>query len=233
MKHKKATESLLALVMALLAACGGTQATLTPAPVAGGESYSSAYLDTSYPRALNVSSQLALGTLLLEETDSAVTTEQAAALLPLWQAIRAGTLQNEAETNAVLKQIEATMTVEQMRTIAAMQLTWEDLQSWAQTHGLSFGLGQSPGLLGEGRELPPELHERLKEQFGGQVPDPEAIATLRAQRGSIGEEERQQLRATAQASGRGFGGRRFGTVGGEPTILLDPLIELLTQRAAE
>jgi len=179
-----------------------------------------------------VSGQLASGTLRLEETGNAVTAEQAAALLALWQAIRGGTLQSEAESGAVLKQIEGTMSPEQLAAIAAVQLTWEDLGIWAENQGLSLGMGEGPGLAGQGRQLSAEVRETLQAQFGDQPPGPEARATLQAQIGSMSQEEREAARATAEASGGTVGGKVLGGGLGQLTILLDPLIELLTERAA-
>jgi len=61
------------------------------------------------------------------------------------------------------------------------------------------------------------------------------MATRRAEFESMSEEEREALRATAQAGGGipGGAGGRAGGGSGQFTILLDPLIELLTERAVE
>ena len=211
----------LILVVGVLAGCGGEQATPAPADEGGGETYTSAVLDASYPGALSVGSQLALGTIQLEETENSVTPEQATALLPLWQALQGG-VTAQAEVDAVLKQIEGTMTPEQLEAIAAKQLTQDDLR----------GLGISPGG-GSGQELSPdERATRQAERGGGEMP-PE-VATRRAEMENMSDEEREALRATAQAGGMPGGpGGRAGAGPGQFIILLDPLIELLTQRAAE
>ena len=223
----------LILVVGVLAGCGGEQATPAPADESAGETYTSASLDTSYDGALNASSQLVLGTLQLEETDYAVTPEQAASLLPLWQALQGG-VTAEVEVNAVLKQIEGAMTQEQLEAIAAMQLTQENLSVWMREQGMGFG--------GQGRS--PELQATRQAEFGGEgMPSdgemPPEMATRRAEIENMSDEEREAMRATAQAGGgvpggTGAGGR--GGAGGRPgqfTILLNPLIELLTGRAAE
>jgi len=49
----------------------------------------------------------------------------------------------------------------------------------------------------------------------------------------LSQEEIEQLRATAEASGLSVGSRRAGAGAGQSAILLDQLVELLTQRAAE
>jgi len=223
------------LLVTGLVGCGGE----TPSPTAEQESTAptsvnvgeksvdtSSALDTSYTNALPANSQLALGTLLLEETENAVTSEQAKALLPLWKAIQGGKLQGNAEANAVLKQIEAKMTSEQLAAIAAMQLTMEDLGTWAQEQGVSLGLA-------------PEALATRQATGGGQGISEDAMATRQAMRdtggfappGDMSEEERTAMRATAEASGMTFGGRQGGAGPGQLALLAEPLIELLTQRA--
>jgi hypothetical protein len=136
----------------------------------------------------------------------------------------------------VLKQIESTMDSQQLQVIAAMQLTREDLLAWMESQGISPGFGAGQGQGGQG-QVSPEARATRQAQSGGRAPDPEAMATLRAQFENMSEEDRQALRATAQASGQGFGGRG-GTGGsiaaaGELRSVYGPLIELLTARAAE
>ena len=212
----------LALAVAMLVGCSAAGSQPDSAAVTSEQSGEQA--DTL--QALDRSGQLALGTLSLEETEDAVTAEQAAALLPLWQAIRSGALQSEAETHAVLKQIEGAMTSQQLAAVQTMLLTGDDLISWAQSQGVNLEPRQGFPMPGEDGGLPPEVEERLREQFGGQLPNPEEIATLQAQRGKMSDEERPALRARAEAGGREFGGGQ-----GQLAIVLNPLIELLTQRA--
>ncbi|MCX7681996.1 MAG: hypothetical protein N2508_08565 [Anaerolineae bacterium] len=230
------------LVLGGLAGCGGQQAT------SGGEAASSTYtskvLRTDYEGALDAGTQLALGTLRLEETEDAVTPEQARALLPLWQALRGG-ITAQAEINAVLAQIERTMTGEQLQAIAGMRLTRDDLQAWVEEHGVRPG-GIFTGTLeppGAG-VVPPGWGGGTPEpgRFGGGLwmggtPPPE-MATRRAQFENMSEEERRALRATIEAGGRPawqggtpWPGMRRG--GGQLMILLHPLIELLEERAGE
>lgn len=134
----------LILIMALLTACGGSPAAAEPA-AAGPVSA----LSTDYTDALPVRNQLALGTLRLEDNPAvAITPEQAAKLLPLWQGLNnlsgSGTGAT-AEINAMLAQIEKEMTAEQIQTIKAMQLTRTDIQAVAQEWGVSGSEGGQPG----------------------------------------------------------------------------------------
>jgi LysM repeat protein len=131
-------------------------------------------LDVSYEDALDARSQLALGTLQLERTSNAVTGAEAAALLPLWRVLASGELQGDGETHAVLKQIEATMTADQVSAIARLRLTQEDAQAWleetgsAQAAAASTGEGQAfaGGRRPEGMEdVSDEEREQIREQM--------------------------------------------------------------------
>lgn len=227
---------LVATVWAL-AGCGGGETTPASASGSAGETYTSAVLGMSYDNALSVSNQLALGTMQLEETENAVTPQQARSLLPLWQALQGG-VTAQAEVNAVLKQIEGTMTPQQLDVIAAMQLTDEDLQTWMQEHGMGVGPGGFPeaggGMSDEERQ---SVWATRQAEAGGDGAPPGGrpggdemspeMATRRAEFESMSDEERAALRVTAEAGGgSGAGGRQF-------IVLLNPLIELLETRAGE
>ncbi len=226
------------LSVAALAGCSGAGA-------ASGESQpatSNTALDTSYPDALPVQQQLALGTLQFEGTARAVSAEQAARLLPLWQGLR-GVLSSQnpaqAEIDALSKQIESGLTADQLAAIRDMQLTQTALFEWARSNGVSLGGGQrfGPGggegggfadlraTIQAGGEIPPELQATLearRAQGGGPFGNfsPEAQATFQAGGGPSPE-----ARATLQAQG-GPGGLR-----GAGLPMIDRLIEMLTARA--
>ncbi|MBN1137404.1 MAG: hypothetical protein JXM73_12515 [Anaerolineae bacterium] len=141
------------LILALaIAGCGSSGKTASDTAATS--------LTEDYADALSIRSQLVLGTLKLEETGLAVTTAQAADLLPLWQAARSltrsGTGATE-ETDAVLKQIQETMTPEQLEAIAALRLTRADTQAMAQAMGLLTGTGEgAAGGRGQGQNLSAE-----------------------------------------------------------------------------
>jgi hypothetical protein len=192
----------------------------------GSTANSGAVLNESYEGALPASSQLALGTFLLAETENAVSPQQAQTLLPLWQVIQSGTLKSETETGAVLKQIEGAMTPEQLSAIVAMQLTAEDMGTWAQEQGVSLG---GPGT-GTGGFAPPEgmTEEQLaemraaRESGEGGFGPPEGMS----------QEDLEAMRATAEASGMTRPEGAGGMGGGQLAALAGSLVELLSNLAS-
>ncbi len=235
------------LAAAVLVSCGNEEA--TPVGSTGddtGTGYTSTTLGTSYEDALDVSSQLALGTLELEGTEEAVTADQAATLLPLWQALQGG-VTVEAEVNAVLAQIERTMTTEQLQAIAAMQLTQKDIAAWAEENQLAMpgfdggpgrGQGGGPGGgQGGGSDMTDEERAAIRatmEAGGGPPFDGTGSGGGPFGGQDMTDEERAAIRATMEAGGappsNGTGGQ---FPGGRGNFLIPPLVELLSGRAAE
>jgi hypothetical protein len=145
---------LLTLVLAL-ASCGGSE---TAAPEEASSTSTGVTLNEDYADALPVSSQLAIGTLMLEDTDDAVTSEQAGELLPAWQmlsALQASGTAADAEIEAVLKQIQAAMTAEQLTAIQEMQLTPTSMLEMARERGLGTGRDMTDAAGPEGGVTPP------------------------------------------------------------------------------
>ena len=98
-------------------------------------------LTQDYENALPVLNQLVVGTFKLEDTDQAINAKQAAGLLPLWKAYRGmsgGTSSSPVEVQALLKQIRGAMTEEQLKAIAAMQLTNDDMMQLVQERGINI-----------------------------------------------------------------------------------------------
>jgi hypothetical protein len=241
------------LVLILLAVavvgCGGGASGATPEAVSAdlaasgdGGTYTSAVLNTAYEGALPASSQLVLGTFALEGTEHAITPEQAKALLPLWRAIQGGSLQSDAETNTVLKQIEATMTTEQLAAITAMQLTIEDLGRWMQEQGVNLappsGAAGGSGSLAPPNGMSEEEMAAMRatgEAGGGFPPGGGGAPGGGGPSGDMSDEERASMRATAEASGMTRPGDSApgGGFGGQLTILAEQVIDLLAERAVE
>jgi hypothetical protein len=201
---------------------------------------------TTYQDALPADMQLALGTLELEGTPNAVTPAQAKTLLPLWQALRSNALQTDAETGAVLKQIESAMGAEQLSAIVAMQLTMQHVDDYAQANGLTLGAppgaqgtppaganqpGQGPGMPGNMTDAERQAFRATAEAGGfGEGQGGQGFGNP----GSMTDAQRQAFRATAEAGGMPAGGPRGGGGGsGFLNVLAKPLVDLLTQRAAQ
>ena len=180
------------------------------------------------PRGLGGVNGLALGTLKLEDTADALTAAQAGELLPLWQMIEGGSLQGDAETEAVLKQIEGRMTEAQLAAIEGMELTWQDIGDWMQEQGIEMparpegqqgggGAFQTPGGVSE------DERAKLREEFQNMTQ--EQRATRMAEMGVE--------RPRGQGGGPGAqGGRPGGGMGGG-NVLLESLITMLSDRAAQ
>jgi hypothetical protein len=91
---------------------------------------------------LSPSIQVAIGTLRLDETENAITAEQAQELLPFWQTMQVLSESDTAaqqEIDALAEQIQETMTAEQRQAITDMNLTREDMMSVLQEQGLAMG----------------------------------------------------------------------------------------------
>jgi len=134
MEKCKGIRLALFVLATLLAACApSTSAAPTPTPLVA------AYLNTDYADAASLRNQLALGMLKLDSTPQAITPEQAAILLSLWQAtlnLMGDTTTAEAELTAIQNQIVAALTPEQLTAIAALQLTNADLDAFYAGYGL-------------------------------------------------------------------------------------------------
>lgn len=122
-----------------LAACSGS---------ASVEPTQASRLNADYEKALPVEVQLAVGTFKLEGTDLAVDVVEAQELIPLWQALRSlgdSDRAAAAEVQAVVDQIQETMSLDQITAIAELKLAQQDLP------GLIDQLGLSPdGFPGDG-----------------------------------------------------------------------------------
>lgn len=191
---------LLALSLAACGAKGKAQSESTSAA-----SSSSSALKQDYENALPAVGQLMVGIFRLEDTEQAVTAEQAKALLPLWKAYRSmsgSDSASAAELESLVEDIEATLTSGQIKAIAAMKLTRQDMIAVMQEQGIEMPRGQI-GKLSEEQITslratrqasgggggfpagggPPPGDFAGGAPPGGQAMDPERLATLRAQGG--------------------------------------------------
>ncbi len=160
----------------LLASCGATAATPTTSDV-----YVSPNLPADYENAMPVRNQLAIGAMKLDGTANALTREQAAKLLPLYQALQGTSVSgggSQAEISALLSQIEATMTPAQLSAIREMKLTTADMQTWAAENGVT--LGQGGGQPGSGAGMSPEARatKQAAEGVTGKTPGSSGAAAV-------------------------------------------------------
>ncbi|MBN1665601.1 MAG: hypothetical protein JW862_00870 [Anaerolineales bacterium] len=181
---------------------------------------------------LNLETSLIMGTVLLEESTYAVDAEQAAALLPLWKALRSLSSSETAaqvEIDAVIAQIEETMTTEQLAAIAAMQLSMQDMPAVSEILGIEeTGGGNRSG------ELTPEMQatqQAARESGaapgsgmgpGGGLGTGGGTGPGGGEFANLTPEEREAI----QAERGGMRGARLGV----NTGLLDGLIEFLTAK---
>ena len=93
---------------------------------------------------LPLATKLAIGTLKLEGSESAVTSAQAKDLLPLWQvysSLIASDTAAQEEKDALAQQIQETMTAGQNKAIEALNLTQRDVFSSMQELGIAPQFG--------------------------------------------------------------------------------------------
>ena len=115
--------TIIVSLMLALTACGSTQS-------------SNAAATTS--TTLSLEGQLLVGTFKLENTTLAISSKQASTLVPLWETLESLASSNTApsqEVDAVVSQIESTMSSQQVSSITAMKLTQKDLAAAALDTG--------------------------------------------------------------------------------------------------
>lgn len=141
------TSLILILILSACTTSGGEETAVSPST-----SSDKTRLTVDHNDALTVQSQLALGTIQLEETELAVDETLAAEILPLWQAVQSlGNSETaaSAEVDAVLNQIQDTMKPAQIQAIADMALTNEAVTAMVESGELALGRGGGQGQSGE------------------------------------------------------------------------------------
>jgi hypothetical protein len=120
--------SLIIIAALLMAGCGSSPATV------------------SANSGLSMASKDALGILKLEGTTNAVTASQAKELLTLWQvyqSISSSDTASQVELDALVKQIEDTLTSEQVKAIQAMNLSEQSLSEAMSSLAANASTGTS------------------------------------------------------------------------------------------
>jgi hypothetical protein len=182
---------------------------VTPIPTRA--SITTNYLNTDYEDATSIRNQLIYGTLLLEDTEYAVTVDQAKVLLPLYQAMLSLTGDPNSvseEVNAVQNQIVENMTQEQLEKIAELQITNTLLNAFYLENGVTM-----PSLDADSTRVPGS-------GGGGGMGKNLDQASREATRTAMGLTET----GTGEGQGTGQQGR---------TLLFEKVITLLTARIEE
>ena len=135
----------LLLGAALIAGCGvipglGSSSNIPPSTPVGP-------INSNYSNAISPAQQLILGTMNLQG-NLAVTPDEAAQLVPLWEAYQTLSTSNTAapeELQAALVQVEQTMTPDQVQAIVNMKLTRQSMGAIFQQLGISLGGARGTG----------------------------------------------------------------------------------------
>ncbi len=143
MKQSRLLISLLVATL-VISACGtaATEANSLPGTTAqsAGASGSSAQTDSAASDLPN-SLKMALGTFKLADSANDISAEEAAALLPLWKAVRSlGSSETVAteEIEALYIQIQETMSADQIAAIDQMELTQASMAEIAEDLGIEL-----------------------------------------------------------------------------------------------
>ena len=149
---RKILLSISMILMLAMVGCGNSSSTTQQA--------ASGPQDETLP----IQMEILIGTFKLEDTDQAVTSQQAAELLPLWQVyndLSSSDTTAQEEVDGLIQQIQDTMTTDQMKAITDMHLTRQDMFTVMQDQGITQGRGQGDQT-GNGGDFTP------REGFGPQ-----------------------------------------------------------------
>jgi hypothetical protein len=151
----KKTASLFTILLAILVltACSALTQAGNPstANTSGTQAAPNSTTGAFGSQPLSEQEQLIIGIFKLEGTDQAVTALQAAELLPLWQTMKvlaASDTASPQEIQAIIDQVNETITVAQHQMITDMKLTRQDMVTVMQDQGLGFQQGQRGGFSG-------------------------------------------------------------------------------------
>ncbi|MDF1500952.1 MAG: hypothetical protein P1P76_10825 [Anaerolineales bacterium] len=211
------TFNLLAITMLVLAACAGGTNQTTNVDAVGVDEQTEVQAQPSGNEDQLSLNQLVLGTMRLEDTELAVTADQASELLTLWKAYRSLSESDTAaqvEMQALMGQIESAMTGAQIESIRAMEIKPEDISALVEELGLQ----------------PEDRPEGAVGGFfpgAGQGGGPGAGAGGGPGAGMEGEVSPEMI-ATAQAMRAEQGGAENRM----SSFLITPLIELLESKVA-
>jgi hypothetical protein len=147
--------AVIAVLVIVLAACGAKSSSTTTTGSTGAAAANGTPGAANLNQPLPLAESLVIGTFKLQGTGNALNATQAAALVPLWQAYAQLTSSNtaaQAEIDAVVTQVQQTMTPAQVQAITAMKLTRQDMLTEMGSLGLTnTGANGTPGFSGTPR----------------------------------------------------------------------------------
>ena len=217
--HKRTLYStIFTFLIIVLAACSNKTDEVEPSQT-----------DQQNQQDIPLETKLMIGSVKLDETDHVIDAEQASNLIPLWKALRSLASSDttaEAEVNAVINQIQDTMTTDQLALIDEMELTMGDMGSVFGILGIENTFGGRFG------DITPEMQATMEAmRESGEFPaGGQGLGRSQGQRpgddGVGGAEIDPSVRETAIAERGGEFGRGFGI----NTQLLDAIIEFLEEK---
>jgi len=183
-------------------------------------------------RPVNDQTKLVVGIFELEATDQAVTPEQAASLIPLWNSLlelsqsQDGT---QEQMDASVEQIKAVLTAEQLATIEAMVIDQQIVTVFMQEQDIEMD-GMQRGL-GDGQSFPqgtPSTDQMNKPGQGNPsdagTPGTGGPGGNAASQGTPAEDQSQPADGQGQQPGR-MGGLNFAS-----SALIEALLEMLESK---
>lgn len=215
----------LTMVALALTACG-SRTTFRTAPTLAPQTDSSG-MTTNYPNAIPIESQFLVGTFKLEETKQAVNAKQAADLVAYWQLLKELTTSGSSaqeEIDATVAAIESAMTPQQIKAIASMQLTRQDLFTILRQQGGGFGTG-TQNSQSQGTNNQRNFNFGPGGVFEGGGPPAGGFGGG----GGFGSQQTNSNRSTNRSS-QSTNGNSF-TSARVPSALLDAVINLLKDKA--
>ena len=195
---------------------------MTACSAANGLQAASASSDDTVP----LEARLAIGTLQLKDTEQAVTHDQAGELLVMWQVYRELSTTDtaaQAEFDAVIAQVQETMTDGQLQAITNMKLTQQNVSEVVQAQKITSSSSNSSNansVLSNGGMPAGGPPDAGGLPFDGSKGGPQ---------GSMGGILSNTSTGQSQSTGTGSG---IGGTAGVPTALVDTLIQYLEQVAS-
>jgi hypothetical protein len=203
------------VILSMLApvGCGATQ---SPAALPANETGSTNARGTQASFEMPQILKLALGTVKLDESAYPVDDAQAADLLPLWKAYRNLSQSDSAaaeELQGLVKQIQNSMSAEQIQAIEGMNLSMREMASVSMTLGIETNFG--------GPNVDASVRATAQASVGGDMRPPGGGFPMDG--GGPPDGFDPQVRQTVQAGRSTQGGMGFGL----SSTFLDALVQFL------